>query len=674
MGLKSKILQFTFCALVIISCSKDESFVSYHPNTNISYSVTGAVKDNFILQIQNTPQLFDINDSIHTIDYPLAEVHEVLNRDALIAHIPLRNQLTNIVDDVIYVTQEAGVIIQISGASGLDRNNMNNRIFEHFYSKQLGDDDAYYGIYNASSQGVPTKGFEDCETYTYLDTTWIFDYSTNTEYGYVYPVSELRCNESEIVYGYIDNFNSGGGENLDVDNDFDDCVEKYGIQLDDEAAARLYFAVCGCDPQTLSYINSALLSDIGSSFATNQDGQNCAADCRSAEYYYIFSSYFANMEIPCNEGITIDDIINEVTSQDTDCHLAMSDITNYIDSTYGGYFIKNLYGTGAVVSDSLQIQINPPINPGDGTNIIYEFGDCNAQEFINELPSEIICSLIGGDGTELINVCDASQSANSMICDLFENNTITSEEEFYDALEANYDYIEIIESPHSDCKQSGLTLSEDCPKLDSILNLLIGDNANDPLCFLLDSLGFSDNIGWRIIWDCDDSHVLPNANASTYSGLHLDERLIPTYFRSSSCDLSCMELLSIVIHEGIHAEIYRVVMDSILSNSPQYDDLKIPYNIYSLTWTALADMNYGGEVDHHILMAERLLEVITIAIWQALGEQGFPEDYLYWAYDGLALDLMWANGDTMITPEAFQALTDDYFQNIEPNINFDCDE
>ncbi len=562
----------------------------------------------------------------------MAEVHQVINTGVLIAHLPLRNHLSTEVEDVIFITQDEGVITQISGSSTLDRNNLNNRIFEHFYEKELGDDDARYGIYNAFNYGVPSKGFEDCETYTYLDTVSWFDYSTNTENISVFPVSELRCNESTIIYNFEDNFNNGGGgQTLNVDNDFDACVQKYNLQLDDEATARLYHAICGCDPQTLSYINSELWSDTGYAFGNNADGQNCGLDCRSAEYYYLFSSYFENMEIPCHEGLTIDDIINEVTSEDSDCHLAMSDLTDYIDSTYGGYFIRNLYGTGAYVSDTLQTQINPPTDPGNSNNNSYEFGDCNAEDLINQLPAEIICALMSGDGTDLINVCDSNQSANSIICDLFENNTINSEKDFYNALEDNYDYIEIIESPYSDCQQSGLTLSEDCPKLDTILNLLVGENTNDPLCFLLDSLGASENIGWRIIWDCDDSHVSSDANATTFSGNNNENRIIPTYFRSTICDLSCMELLSIVIHEGIHAELLRVVMDSIVSNSPQYDDLTIPYTVYSNAWKAISNLNYGGEEDHHILMAERLLEIYTIAIWEALGRQGFPEDYLYWA-------------------------------------------
>ena len=76
------------------------------------------------------------------------------------------------------------------------------------------------------------------------------------------------------------------------------------------------------------------------------------------------------------------------------------------------------------------------------------------------------------------------------------------------------DYI-IIGGENIKCAEAGFSMSEDCKKLDNLLNATIGPDGAIPICGLMQSLGTT-IVDIRYFWDCTNSSIDPRPIDNTY--------------------------------------------------------------------------------------------------------------------------------------------------------------
>jgi len=219
----------------------------------------------------------------------------------------------------------------------------------------------------------------------------------------------------------------------------------------------------------------------------------------------------------------------------------------------------------------------------------------------------------------------------------------------------------------------GLT-KDICPKLNKIFDLFIGtsNSSTKPNCDLLKKLGESVKIPIAFSLDCDNTNISKNKDGKTPLGQTriIQDSGILVYFSKDLCDLSCLEIASVFIHESIHAEIGRKVLDKL---PPPLDNYPITASQFKSVWDQISLNDFDNLRNHHDIIAEFYIDEYAKAMWNATGKQGAWEDFRYWAYHGLNVEQAEQNGSTVITQEKYNTYLNSW-NIVKNNINFNCND
>jgi hypothetical protein len=222
------------------------------------------------------------------------------------------------------------------------------------------------------------------------------------------------------------------------------------------------------------------------------------------------------------------------------------------------------------------------------------------------------------------------------------------------------------------CK--GKELKDICPKLDNIFNMLIGEGTHFTTanCELLKDIAESELTQTNFVLDCEGKKITETRTDGTlalaqfqrgYNGFGT------IYFHGDVCEMSCLELASVVIHEALHAKFTSMVFHRIPDFAlGQYVTLEE----FKRYWDDLVKRNYNNITNQHDIIAQFYIDEFAKAVHAAFGEQGNWEDYRFWAYKHLGPQYATAGGSTVITQEqsdAYEAI----WNSVKDDIQIDCD-
>ena len=237
-----------------------------------------------------------------------------------------------------------------------------------------------------------------------------------------------------------------------------------------------------------------------------------------------------------------------------------------------------------------------------------------------EILSDILNALCDESGVN-------SGDADSLLTNIDINVDLVSGSDLSDGLDG-YDWIKIIQES-KECENK--TLEELCPKLKDILDKFVGSDGHNPNCSLLNSLGTS-NIKTNIFLDCDKSSV-GNADGSsvlgrTRSSIGFNDQ-VNIAINPDLCDESCAKILSVLVHESIHAR----MIDMAINLLPEGFNSDAAF---MQAYRAITDGHFNGNENSHVIIARFFTEEYAKAMHEMTGI-GKWEDYLFWAYEGLGI-------------------------------------
>ena len=293
---------------------------------------------------------------------------------------------------------------------------------------------------------------------------------------------------------------------------------------------------------------------------------------------------------------------------------------------------------------------------------IYELGMevCEVCEEIN--PPAVCYNLVNNCPPDNYEDCVNDVLCDYAIADFEENYSITLSQEDKEAIKAyvsscgdedfdddafhvincitkSNDYITVLNNTvHCDELDPPLSMSEDCPKLANILEIVVGEDGTDPHCGMLKDLGVSKG-EIQYSWDCDLSKIKPRTDGTFPLGqttYNLDTKQVKVFLSSELCEKSCSEILSIVIHESIHAKLKSMVLEKLPDPDP-FNHIFPTAEDFQITWNEIKKENFEGVQNEHKIMAEYYTKEYAKAMYNMVGE-GKWEDYLYWAYRGLGVE------------------------------------
>lgn len=257
---------------------------------------------------------------------------------------------------------------------------------------------------------------------------------------------------------------------------------------------------------------------------------------------------------------------------------------------------------------------------------------------------------------------EAQEGANTGVTDVNFANTIISADELRQVIEQN-DYVRVIDK--SSCEKDNLSMEKDCPKLKKALDAIIGSDSGNPNCDLLAFIGETENSTTSFIWDCNDASIvggndgtIPTAQTSYGGTDQINGQDIKVYFSSSICDSSCMKIMSVILHESIHAELIARAFDDLDDNGIEIDPSKglvIDLALFEGVLRDLKEEIYPTTLSHdHQIIANYYAEQYSVAMWKLTGMIGDSLDYMYWAYDGLNVNAFNTLGTPLLPDSMWQ--------------------
>lgn len=265
-----------------------------------------------------------------------------------------------------------------------------------------------------------------------------------------------------------------------------------------------------------------------------------------------------------------------------------------------------------------------------------------------------------------IKICpedsDPHEIIGDLIDDLWDSGDL-NKESLDDEL-GNLELIEIVGETHV-C--GDLTMEKDCSKLKKILDLVVGPDGKNPNCDFLADLGKSKNTT-QVIWDCNNSKINANSDGVIPLGQtrkDLEWGNVNVFFNAEVCNLDCVELLDVVLHEFLHAKLEVMALDPLPLPSP-LTGVIVTTQDFRDTWFQIRDENFNGLLYKHEIMAQYYSEEYSKAM-KDLTQVGDPKDYLYWAYKGLGKP-----PEHFVGAQAWEVMENDW-NNIKNDVNLKCD-
>ena len=228
---------------------------------------------------------------------------------------------------------------------------------------------------------------------------------------------------------------------------------------------------------------------------------------------------------------------------------------------------------------------------------------------------------------------------------------------------------------------SNKTLQELCPKLNNILNQFIGDDdiypgkgrlLNFPICDLFHEIAQSNKSTTIFELDCNNTNILARTDGTKPLGQtkrRNSNSQIHVYFNYDICDKSCLEIAAVLVHEALHARFNDLIFNRIPDGLEGSNLSMSNYNQY---WKDICENNYDNYNNQHDIIALFYVDEIAKAMHKAFGFQGEWEDYKYWAYLGLGVEMAELAGSQVITLHKFNESLIQW-NNVRDNVIVNCD-
>lgn len=514
--------------------------------------------------------------------------------------------------------------------------------------------------------------------------TYGFDVSSYQECeGHGTNSSDDFTNNSQLGAG-------GGSSGWNGISTFSDCKKYFNSNKnfgESEANRDMITRYCGCEKafRLSDERIQWLVNEISNGIGTGTSQNRYAACFVCSHYNGEIVTQLDNMKFLCEE-VDKNEILKELVGEDCRKNVTWNDIKNKIEDRNwitGNFNINSSNFMQLNMSNNMKNMLEFFNITGYSAFTLNEDDLCSKMNLYNclkpnfgglnvgsdlyniELEKEKVFNIVGND-----NVIDrCSGNSIDIIEELEElcNESNITIDNLIDKM-SGMDYIII--NRETPCEDK--TIKELCPKLDNLLRNLIGkgDYVTEPNCELLNNLGASIRTGTFYNLDCDGTRISARADGTKPLGQTSVVRNTNNsiYFNMDVCNKSCFEILSVIIHESLHAEIHRKVLDQL---PPPFNDIYPSDQEFKDKMTDLVTNELSGLSNQHDIMAQFYVDEYAKAMWNATGQQGNWTDYRYWAYHGLNVTQAQQAGSTVITQNKYDEYTNQW-NNIKDNIQFDC--
>ena len=233
---------------------------------------------------------------------------------------------------------------------------------------------------------------------------------------------------------------------------------------------------------------------------------------------------------------------------------------------------------------------------------------------------------------------------------------------------SKFDKLLIINERPSCGETEGAVMSDDCPKLYNILNSLSGNDGSSTMCSMFEELDQNETADIQFLLDCSNDIMARGDGSRPLGQVNLgDEDIrqltIHVNFNTDLCDSSCVKILSVVIHETLHARMHTRILNEIPPRHTWPESDPPTTADANAAWARIRAREYDSTESSHRIMARFYAEEYAKTMANYFNHERW-EDFLFWAYDGLAIPI----DDPVLPSSKWETISNDW-NNIKDEIN-----